>query len=398
MDRRVCPALQAHLDFRDTQGMKAPKGPLALRGMKVCKVFQASLGHQASLAHQGPLGRQVSQGHQGQRDSMAQRDFRGFRGTWAHQDLQACPGKEGPKELKVFQGEMGPSVILTRGWLALLVPRVKRETPGIRMVKEAQNSMAQLSPMVPLAPLEILVCQVPRALPDHQVFFISIECTPSQPGHIASTHRPWVHLGMQRSTFVFKSKELMFKSTSSIPEGSLVYVSEGSEAFFRTPKGWSKIMLEDSDSLFAADDPSVPTERNQEHLKQRDQGTTPATTSRVTSLVQKDEARATTQIAPTSISKRIPSLRLVALNVPLTGNMNGMRGADLQCFQQAQEAQLYGTFRAFLATSTQDLVSIVKRTDRDRPVVNLKASDKILSLVVQGALGGRLATQAHSSI
>ncbi|XP_060111231.1 collagen alpha-1(XV) chain-like [Heteronotia binoei] len=185
--------------------------------------------------------------------------------------------------------------------------------------------------------------------------------------------------GLKRSTFVFKSKELMFKSASSIPEGSLVYVSEGSGAFFRTPKGWSKIMLEDSDYLFAADDPSVPTERNQERLKQRDQVTIPTTASHVTPLirsaarlVQRNEVRATTEIAPTTISKRIPSLRLVALNIPLNGNMNGIRGADLQCHRQAQEAQLYGTFRAFLAAPTQDLVSIVKRTDRNRPVVNLK--------------------------
>ncbi|XP_048373641.1 collagen alpha-1(XVIII) chain-like [Sphaerodactylus townsendi] len=182
--------------------------------------------------------------------------------------------------------------------------------------------------------------------------------------------------GLKSSNFVFKSKELMFKSTSAIPEGSLVYVNEGSDAFFRTPKGWSKILLEDSDSLFAADDPSVSTEGNEEHLKQRQQGTTSATISHVTPLikpaarpVQKNEAQTAT---PTSISKKIPSLRLVALNVPLTGNMNGIRGADFQCYRQAQETQLYGTFRALLATPTQDLVSLVKRTDRDRPVVNLK--------------------------
>ncbi|XP_077170331.1 uncharacterized protein LOC143825852 [Paroedura picta] len=185
--------------------------------------------------------------------------------------------------------------------------------------------------------------------------------------------------GLKRSTFVFKSKELMFKSTSSIPEGSLVYVSEGIEAFFRTPKGWSRVMLEDSDSLFAADDPSVSIERSQEHLKQKDRGTTPASTSRVAPLlrsaakpVRKIEVQATTQIAPTSIFKRTPSLCLVALNVPLTGNMNGIRGADFQCYRQAQEAHLYGTFRAFLATPTQNLVSLVKRIDRDQPVVNLK--------------------------
>uniref|UniRef100_A0A8C4XJN1 Collagenase NC10/endostatin domain-containing protein n=1 Tax=Falco tinnunculus TaxID=100819 RepID=A0A8C4XJN1_FALTI len=68
----------------------------------------------------------------------------------------------------------------------------------------------------------------------------------------------------------------------------------------------------------------------------------------------------------------LPQLRLAALNVPLTGDMSGIRGADLQCYRQSQEAQLYGTFRAFLSAPTQDLISIVKRTDRTLPIVNLK--------------------------
>ncbi|XP_062994185.1 collagen alpha-1(XVIII) chain-like [Elgaria multicarinata webbii] len=157
--------------------------------------------------------------------------------------------------------------------------------------------------------------------------------------------------GFKRSTWTFKSKELMFKSAASIPEGSLVYVSEESEAFFRTPKGWSKLLLEDSEALFLGDDPLVSTEKNQ---------------------VQKDEIQAVTRAASTSNSQRIPSLRLVALNIPLTGDMNGIGGADLQCYQQAQAANLYGTFRAFLSSTTQSLVSIVKRTDRSLPIVNLK--------------------------
>ncbi|XP_061444267.1 collagen alpha-1(XVIII) chain-like isoform X2 [Rhineura floridana] len=157
--------------------------------------------------------------------------------------------------------------------------------------------------------------------------------------------------GFKRSTWIFRSKELMIKSTSSIPEGSLVYVSKENEAFFRTPKGWSRLLLEDSDTSFVGDDPLVSTERNQ---------------------VQKSENKATIQIVPTSIPQRIPSLRLAALNVPLTGDMNGIGGVDLQCYRQSQQAKLHGTFRAFLSSSTQSLVSIVKRTDRSLPVVNLK--------------------------
>ncbi|KAH0626857.1 hypothetical protein JD844_002114 [Phrynosoma platyrhinos] len=157
--------------------------------------------------------------------------------------------------------------------------------------------------------------------------------------------------GVKRTSWIFKSKELMFKSASSIPEGSLVYVSEGSEAFFRTPKGWSKLLLEDSETYLVGDDPSVSTERNQ---------------------APSDESQAAIQSVPTKISHRIPSIRLVALNTPLTGDMNGIAGIDLQCYRQSQEAKLHGTFRAFLSSSTQSLASIVKRTDRGLPMVNLK--------------------------
>lgn len=65
-------------------------------------------------------------------------------------------------------------------------------------------------------------------------------------------------------------------------------------------------------------------------------------------------------------------LRLIALNFPLTGNMRGISGVDLQCHQQAQEANLQGTFQAFLSWDTQSLISFVKRTDRNLPLVNLK--------------------------
>ncbi|KAM6452788.1 uncharacterized protein PHA67_018943 isoform 2-T2 [Liasis olivaceus] len=157
--------------------------------------------------------------------------------------------------------------------------------------------------------------------------------------------------GYKHSTWIFSSKEMMLKSTSSIPEGSLVYITEGAEAFFKTPKGWSKLLMEDSESLFAADDPLGPMEKNQ---------------------VQLDENHITIPITPTTISQRVPALHLVALNVPLTGDMKGISGVDLQCYRQAQEAKLNGTFRAFLSSDTQSLISVVKKTDRNLPVVNLK--------------------------
>nr|WP_208704917.1 hypothetical protein [Lysinibacillus fusiformis] len=179
---------------------------------------------------------------------------------------------------------------------------------------------------------------------------------------------------LRRQTWVFRSKELMLKSGSAVPEGSLVYVREGSSAFLRTPRGWSRLLLEDSESLFAGDDPSASTPQYQEakRVQTRGPNTEPPAGAQTDSLVLKEEGPGLPRILPTTVAPRLPSLRLVALNVPLSGDMSGVRGADLQCYRQSQEARLYGTFRAFLSAPTQDLASIVKRTDRALPVVNLK--------------------------
>uniref|UniRef100_A0A670ZHM9 Collagenase NC10/endostatin domain-containing protein n=1 Tax=Pseudonaja textilis TaxID=8673 RepID=A0A670ZHM9_PSETE len=70
-------------------------------------------------------------------------------------------------------------------------------------------------------------------------------------------------------------------------------------------------------------------------------------------------------------------LHLIALNTPQSGSMRGIRGADFQCFQQARQVGLSGTFRAFLSSRLQDLYSIVRRADRSTvPIVNLR--DEVL--------------------
>lgn len=40
---------------------------------------------------------------------------------------------------------------------------------------------------------------------------------------------------------------------------------------------------------------------------------------------------------------------MAALNEPFSGNLQGMRNADLNCHRQARRAGLMGTFRAFLS-------------------------------------------------
>uniref|UniRef100_A0A1I7VFI9 Endostatin domain-containing protein n=1 Tax=Loa loa TaxID=7209 RepID=A0A1I7VFI9_LOALO len=75
---------------------------------------------------------------------------------------------------------------------------------------------------------------------------------------------------------------------------------------------------------------------------------------------------------PHSLQTKDLVLHLIALNVPMTGNMRGVRGADLACYQQARQANFRTTFRAFLSSHVQDLNKVVHSGDRDTPVVNLR--------------------------
>lgn len=65
-------------------------------------------------------------------------------------------------------------------------------------------------------------------------------------------------------------------------------------------------------------------------------------------------------------------LRLAALDAPLTGNMQGVSGADQLCYRQSRRAGLRGTFRAVLATRLQNMASLVHPRDRELPVTNIK--------------------------
>jgi len=68
-------------------------------------------------------------------------------------------------------------------------------------------------------------------------------------------------------------------------------------------------------------------------------------------------------------------LHLVAAKWAFSGKMRGISGADFICYRQARHAGLRGTYRAFLASKLQDLISIVhRREDMNVPVVNFRVS------------------------
>uniref|UniRef100_UPI00398EEDCC collagen alpha-1(XV) chain-like isoform X2 n=1 Tax=Pristiophorus japonicus TaxID=55135 RepID=UPI00398EEDCC len=167
--------------------------------------------------------------------------------------------------------------------------------------------------------------------------FGSAVALPGPPGPVGPPGK-----GSGSPVTVFNNMDLMHKTTYSMSEGSLGYVTDRGDLYIRVYNGWRKLQLGDLIPA-PADDPfhsinSIP--------------------------------------APNSFPKIIdqkPALHLVALNTPLSGNMRGIRGADLQCFQQARAMGSLATYRAFLSSQLQDLYTVVRKADRSSmPVVNLK--------------------------
>uniref|UniRef100_A0A669QFS9 Collagen type XV alpha 1 chain n=1 Tax=Phasianus colchicus TaxID=9054 RepID=A0A669QFS9_PHACC len=127
----------------------------------------------------------------------------------------------------------------------------------------------------------------------------------------------------------------MLEKVHLVTEGTLIYLRETSDVFIRVRNGWRKLQVLLHCVL------SFPA------------------------LLLKIELWIFLQGWRSMYGK----LHLVALNLPFSGDMR----ADFQCFQQAQQAGLMTTYRAFLSSHLQDLVTVVRKADRyNLPIVNLK--------------------------
>ncbi|CAK8673665.1 unnamed protein product [Clavelina lepadiformis] len=101
--------------------------------------------------------------------------------------------------------------------------------------------------------------------------------------------------------------------------------------------------------------------------------TTTTTTTAATTTTTTTEAPTTTTTTTTQQPLSNKRLHMIALNFPLSGRMGGIVGADRLCFEQAKDAGLRGTYRAFLSSRDQHVSSIVRRQDRENvPIVNAK--------------------------
>ncbi|KAG7276195.1 hypothetical protein CRUP_030619, partial [Coryphaenoides rupestris] len=140
-------------------------------------------------------------------------------------------------------------------------------------------------------------------------------------------------LGLDSQVRSYKTLQVLARESEGASEGSLAFVSEHGELYLRTLAGWRALQeLQESSRAYQPSYKLLP------------------------------------QTWTTG-----PGLHLVALNSPLRGDLGGVRGADLQCYEEAQAEGLTSSYRAFLSSHLQDLATVVRRADRQHlPVVNLQ--------------------------
>lgn len=201
---------------------------------------------------------------------------------------------------------------------------------------------------------------------------------------------------------IWPTYQTMLDKVPEVPEGWLIFVADREELYVRVRNGFRKVPLEariplprgtTDNEVAALQPPLVQLHDGNPHPRWE----LPPSTARPwraddilarpprlldsqpypgvphhSSYVHPRPARPTGAPVHTHHDFQ-PVLHLVALNGPQPGGLRGIRGADLQCFQQARAAGLAGTFRAFLSSRLQDLYSIVRRADRTIvPIVNLR--------------------------
>ncbi|XP_054167998.1 collagen alpha-1(XV) chain-like isoform X2 [Oppia nitens] len=138
------------------------------------------------------------------------------------------------------------------------------------------------------------------------------------------------------------------KRAIAYPLGTLAFISDEQALLIRMNGGWQYVQL--GSVVHSSSD-----------FNQISVTTTTSTTA--SSLLN-------SQIE--TLSENSMRLRMASLNIPLSGDFHGIRGADYECYRQSRRANMRGTFRAFVASRVQNLDSIVRYKDSKLPIVNIK--------------------------
>ncbi|RWS04541.1 collagen alpha-1(I) chain-like protein, partial [Dinothrombium tinctorium] len=165
----------------------------------------------------------------------------------------------------------------------------------------------------------------------------------------ASHNEPKISNAVQ----TYSSSDQLLQYTNLTAVGSLAYVEDEEALVLRVKNGWRYINL---GNIVTKHIPLTTPAYDEIHRLIHNSQTT------VTSA---DYARYSKTI------KQSRGLIMAALNNPYSGNI-GVKNADFACYKQAHDANIGGTFRAFLGSQLQNIGSIVFIRDNRLPVVNTK--------------------------
>lgn len=146
----------------------------------------------------------------------------------------------------------------------------------------------------------------------------------------------------------------MLYAAKNLEVGTMTFTLKEEEIYVRVTDGFKQIQLSSNTIKLPSEKPTDSATTAPSIAS-----TSPVTTPKPVPLPGPDSVMQADQ----------PRLYMYALNTPKNGKLRGLTGADYACYKEAYYSGMHGrTFRAFLASKTQNLYSIV--SDRNIPIVN----------------------------
>uniref|UniRef100_A0A914E213 Endostatin domain-containing protein n=1 Tax=Acrobeloides nanus TaxID=290746 RepID=A0A914E213_9BILA len=201
---------------------------------------------------------------------------------------------------------------------------------------------------------------------------------PGRPGPPGQAHTgPSPRYQAAGGVAVYQTTFELLSSAHNTPVGALAFSISSQQLFIRVNNGWQEVKLDRFHQAMESR-PSVTTSEEERRTYEQ----LPRPEPEIYTLAPPPPPKTITRPEPPQADRRyeeerrVPNkdrvLHLVALNSPVSGNMKGIRGVDLACYQQARQAGFKTTFRAFISSRVQDLNKVVHSKDSETPVVNLQ--------------------------
>ncbi|KAF1770729.1 hypothetical protein GCK72_002552 [Caenorhabditis remanei] len=153
----------------------------------------------------------------------------------------------------------------------------------------------------------------------------------------------------------------LFASARATSIGQMAFATSSQQLFIRVNNGWKEVLLGGHIH------PSLETKQSTQNSRQNDA----AQPERQVAAPWRPRVNLEEPQRDSGSNNKDRVIHMIALSQPFSGNIHGLRGADLQCYREARAAGYSTTFRAMLSSNVQDLVRIVHSVDFDTPVVNV---------------------------